>query len=184
MQTAVRIPGFVPHLVAAAFVALLAACGARQPAPGAPGAALAAANEAVARRYVTLLNEQQFDRLTEVLAPEFKLQLGVDALDRPQTIDVARSVFTSFPDFHLAIDDVITSGDRVVLRITNTGTHAGEFMGVAATGRKFTIGQITIFRVAGGQIVEAWEQADLAGLLQQIQASPAGSGPGGSMGSP
>lgn len=180
MQTAVRIPGFLPRFAAAALVVLLAACGARQPAPATSADAAVAANEAVARRYVALLNEQQFDRLPEVLASDFKLQLGVDALDRAQTIDVARSVFTSFPDFKLTIDDVIAVGDRVVLRITNTGTHSGEFQGIAPTGRKFVIGQITIFRVAGGQIVEAWEQADLAGLLQQIQAAPPAGGSAGS----
>ncbi len=184
MQTTVRTPGFLPRLVVVALVVLLAGCGARQPVPGSAAAGTAAANEAVARRYVALLNEQQFDRLPEVLAPDFKLQLGVDSLDRAQTIDVARSVFTSFPDFQLAIDDVIASGDRVVLRITNTGTHSGDFQGVAPTGRKFVIGQITIFRVAGGQIVEAWEQADLAGLLQQIQAPPAGSAAAGSTATP
>ncbi|MDX1688981.1 MAG: ester cyclase, partial [Candidatus Promineifilaceae bacterium] len=63
---------------------------------------------------------------------------------------------------------------RVVTRFTFSGTHEGEFMGVPATGRQFSITAIAIARVTGGKLVEWWENADVMSLMQQLGALPTG----------
>ena len=65
----------------------------------------------------------------------------------------------AFPDMHFIIEDMIAEGDKVVCRVTNTGTHKGEFMGIGATGKAMTITGIEIFRIANGKLVEHWGQS-------------------------
>jgi predicted ester cyclase len=77
-----------------------------------------------------------------------------------------------FPDLHSTIDDMISEGDKVVLRWTIEATHTGEFLGVAPSNKKITIPINEIFRVADGQLVEAWDRWDRLGLMQQIGAIP------------
>ena len=73
-----------------------------------------------------------------------------------------------FPDFRLTIEDQITEGDIVVTRVTFRGTHRGEFMGIAPTGRLVEYGGIAIDRIENGKVVEAWHQADELGMLDQL----------------
>lgn len=77
---------------------------------------------------------------------------------------------TSFPDWHERVDDIVAEGDRVVIRFTSTGTHQGEFAGIAPTGRKVSIQEVAIFRVVGGKIVEQWGMPDIHGLMEQLRA--------------
>ena len=53
---------------------------------------------------------------------------------------------------------------------TLTGTHDGEFMGVAPTGKKIEINGIQIGRFENGKIVERWGSSDELGIMQQIGA--------------
>jgi predicted ester cyclase len=75
---------------------------------------------------------------------------------------------TAFPDFHVTIDDMVAEGDKVALRYTWRGTHKGDFMGIAPTGKQVTGTGIDICRYAGGKEVEVWENPDRLGMLQQI----------------
>ena len=80
---------------------------------------------------------------------------------------------TSFPDWHERVDDIVAEGDRVVIRFTSTGTHQGEFAGIAPTGRKVSIQEIAIYRIVGGKIVEQWGMPDIHGLMEQLSAAKA-----------
>jgi predicted ester cyclase len=80
----------------------------------------------------------------------------------------------AFPDLRVTIEDLIAEGDRVVARMTTSGTHRGEFMGLAPSGKRFTISEIHILRVANGKVLEHWGVADDFGMLQQLGAVPAG----------
>lgn len=63
---------------------------------------------------------------------------------------------------------LISSGDKVAVRWSSSGTHTGEFMGIPATGQWITLKGIDIFRLAEGKIVDLWQEMDLLGILQQI----------------
>ncbi len=79
-----------------------------------------------------------------------------------------RMVHEAFPDIHYTAEDMVAAGDRVTTRWTLRGTHAGEFLGIAATGKQVTVTGINILRFADGQIVECWEEWDRLGMLQQL----------------
>src|SRR4051794_18459447 len=74
----------------------------------------------------------------------------------------------SFPDWQERVDDIVAEGDRVVIRITSTGTQRGEFSGMAPTGRKVSIQEVAIYRVVRGKIVEQWSLPDVHGLMEQL----------------
>ena len=78
------------------------------------------------------------------------------------------SLRSAFPDLRYTVDDVIAEGDRVVVRWTWQCTHQGDFMGVAATGKRATVTGMAIYRVADGKCVERWVELSLLGLLQQL----------------
>jgi len=80
---------------------------------------------------------------------------------------------SAFPDDHHTIEDLVAEGDKVVVRLTHSGTHQGSFLGLAPTGKHITNTSIHIFRMASGKIVEAWANRDDLGVLQQLGAIPA-----------
>lgn len=80
---------------------------------------------------------------------------------------------SAFPDTHLAIEDLIAEGDKVVTRWMGTGTNKGSLMGISPSGKRVTITGTIITRLAGGKVAEEWYNYDLLGMLQQIGAVPA-----------
>ena len=81
---------------------------------------------------------------------------------------VSNLVRDAISDYKLEILTVLADGDRVMVRNRQTGVHTGEFMGLAPSGARVTWGEISIFRFAGGQVVEGWFNVDLLGLVQQM----------------
>jgi len=77
-------------------------------------------------------------------------------------------VMDAFPDYHTEIEDQFADGDRVVIRWRSSGTHLGEFQGIAPTGRKITVSGITISRFADGKIAESWVGFDTQDLMRQL----------------
>jgi predicted ester cyclase len=51
----------------------------------------------------------------------------------------------AFPDLYLSVDDMITEGDRVVLRGVVHGTHQGAFLGIAPTGIQVAVFAIDVY---------------------------------------
>jgi len=74
----------------------------------------------------------------------------------------------AFPDAHVTYDELIVTANGIVGRWSATGTHKGELPGVLSTGRQIAISGITIYRIADGKIIEAWEQLDLFGMWRQL----------------
>lgn len=78
-----------------------------------------------------------------------------------------------FPDLQIEIDDIITEGDKVVIRWhTTRQTHTGPYQGLPPTGRQVRMTGIDIFRIADGQIVEVWVEIDAVGGLRQMGVLP------------
>jgi predicted ester cyclase len=83
--------------------------------------------------------------------------------------DLMRS---AFPDVQVNVEDVLQENDQSAIRFSFTGTHTGDGFGVAATGRRVRGTGISIIRWKRGQIVEAWDEFDAAGLIGQLQTPP------------
>ena len=79
---------------------------------------------------------------------------------------------TAFPDIHLTVEDIFAEGDKVVMRYTARGTHKGDLMGIAPTGKQVTMTGTVISHHVGGKQVEAWVCIDQLGMFQQIGVIP------------
>ena len=78
---------------------------------------------------------------------------------------------TAFPNLEFTVDLVLADGDLAATLWTAQGTQAGEWQGIAPTGRDVTWTGINVFRFACGQIVESWGEADHLGLRAQLGAA-------------
>ena len=134
-------------------------------------------NKALIGRFIEeIFNRGNMSIVDEILAPGF-----VDHEELPGGIPNGREGFktlttmlrSAFPDFKGTIEDILAEGDKVVVRMTWSGTQKGEFMGIPATGKSVSFGVIDIIRIAGGKLVEHWGQMDSMRLMQQLGAIPA-----------
>jgi steroid delta-isomerase-like uncharacterized protein len=127
-------------------------------------------HEATVRRFFDeLWNGGELDCADDVLSPTHVHHIGADELVGPDEVkDTVGRFRTAFPDLHFELEDVVSDGDRVVVRWTATGTHVGEFAGLAATGRSARWTGIDLVRLEDGRIVELWAAADGAGLFEQL----------------
>lgn len=80
----------------------------------------------------------------------------------------------AFSGTTMTADHLVAEGDWVTMSWTAHGTHTGELMGIAPTGREVTVSGIQVSRVAGGKFAEGHGNFDALGLLQQVGAVPVG----------
>ena len=76
--------------------------------------------------------------------------------------------FSAFPDIVFHQDDVLIDGDRAVLVGRMAATHAGDFFGLAPSGRHFEAQIAFVFKFAGGFVLEERRIYDFTGLLVQV----------------
>ena len=74
----------------------------------------------------------------------------------------------TFPDVRITIEEMIAEGDKVAIRIVARGTHKGDLMGIAPTGRAVTVNEQHFVCFADGKIVEYWGVEDNLGMMQQL----------------
>ena len=126
----------------------------------------------------TLIN-QVFDRLnqqdetvyTELYSADYGWYFpanNTEKLTREEEAGFVKLLWSAFPDIHWNIEEMITSGNSVMVRFTNTGTHEGEYQGLLPTGTKWESGGVWIARIKEGKIVEVREEADVLGWMQQL----------------
>ena len=131
-------------------------------------------NKHIVRRYQEAYNSNNLDALDEVVAAEVLTPKIMPGL--PPGLEGAKAVHQTtllgMPDFRTTIDDLIAEGDKVVARVTMTGTHTGDFWGMPPRGKRVKFTGIYIVRVADGKIVEHWGEEDGVGLLQQLGFMP------------
>jgi predicted ester cyclase len=82
-----------------------------------------------------------------------------------------RGFFESFPDLELAPVAVAVDDDYIALALHVSGTHKGEFLGHAPTGRRFAVRALQVGRLEDGLMVERWGATDTLGILAQLGLS-------------
>jgi predicted ester cyclase len=126
------------------------------------------------RRLFDLLDDKNIPAIRELLAPGFSALIGGNP---PMSVEewagMGEMMYAAFPDGTHTIDEVLEIGDRVVLRGSFSGTHAGDFMGLPPTGRQMTVTFMNFDRFAGDKLIEHRGEFDMAGLMQQLGAIPA-----------
>ncbi len=87
-----------------------------------------------------------------------------------------RAFFTeltsAFPDAHITPEHMVADDENIAIAYTLTGTHQGDFNGIAPTGKKIEVRGLQIGRFEDGKIVERWGSSDELGILKQLGVDP------------
>lgn len=133
-------------------------------------------NKVVVRRFWGVWEEGNIGLVDELLAPDY-VNHSPGMPDQPTGPEGVKAVVSMFrrgmPDLRVVIEDMIADGDKVAVRYTLEGTHAGELFGVPPTGLRLSIERITVERVSEGRIREHWRVTDTLDMMQQLGAIPA-----------
>ncbi len=127
-------------------------------------------NKAVVRRLYDAFNSGDLNAMEDVLAPHVVdltpkegQSSGVEGFKERIT-----EFRNGFPDLSLTVDTVIAEGDSVAEWVTVRGTHRGEFLGVAATGKQVTANMMAFNQLADGKIIQRGRIIDFFGMIQQF----------------
>ncbi len=141
--------------------------------------AQAAASKAAFSRFHDAVNTGDLEVIStmidEVVAPDvlFHAPVPTGATGVQALRQVWEVLLRAFPDLHVAVEDLIAEGDKVVARNTVTGTHQGDFRGLPPTGKSVTYNEIFIVRFAGRRIAEIWGVVDALAQMKQLGMIPA-----------
>jgi steroid delta-isomerase-like uncharacterized protein len=129
-------------------------------------------NKALVTQYVEGLNKGgDFEVLKELLAPEF-LFYSPSRTNKPNSraeqIEMDIMFNKSFPDLSWNVQEIITKGDKVIVRYIGRGTHKGEFLGIPPTGNQIEWSGISIMRIENGKVVEEKEENDGSNIMLQL----------------
>lgn len=134
-------------------------------------------NKSIVRRlYEEVWNQRSLEVAEELISPSHAMQL-IDLPDSgigPEAY--ARNVVQfvrAFPDLKFKVLDMVAEGEKVVAFWNISGTHKGEFRGIAPTGKKVSVDGITISQLADGMIMDSYVSLDLWSMMQQLDAIPA-----------
>lgn len=129
-------------------------------------------NQAVVQRYFDeVWNQGKLEVLNELLAHDYVNHSSSipDSPPGPEGVKpIVAAMRRAFPDLRYRIDQLVVSPDAVAARVTVSGTHRGDFFGIAPTGKHFEVTQTNIERFRDGKIVEHWRNTDELSLLRQL----------------
>ena len=100
----------------------------------------------------------------------------VDELFAPTAARRVKRLFaefrTAFPDWQEEIVELVAEGNTVAGRFRCSGTHLGEFLGEAPTGKRMEVEEVFFLRSEGGRFVDFWALEDSLGRMQQLGLLP------------
>lgn len=86
-------------------------------------------------------------------------------------IDFFSTMRRAFPDFKVTVDHLVQDEDNIAIAYTVNGTHEGDFLGIAPTGKTVKARGVQIARFENGKIVERWGSSDELGLIKSCGGS-------------
>jgi steroid delta-isomerase-like uncharacterized protein len=132
-----------------------------------------ASNKAVVTRHFAVLNGGDPADWDEIMADDFVVHHPLaSGTGRDRYRDAAAAYPTVFADFNTEVHRLVAEDDCVVAHFTARGRHTGDFVGHPATGREFAFSGMAIYRMANGQMAEAWYAEDTLGWFQQLGLLP------------
>ena len=120
-------------------------------------------NKAMVRRMVEGINAGE-------------IEATVDELFAPRAARRVKRLFaefrSAFPDWREEIVELVAEGDTVAGRFRCSGTHRGEFLGEAPTGKRMEVEEVFFLWAEGGRFVDFWALEDSLGRMRQLGLLP------------
>jgi predicted ester cyclase len=133
------------------------------------------ANKTVLKRiYEEVFNKGNLAAVGELHAAKFVLHGpgGMELNGSTEAKEYVRGFRAAFPDVCVTVENMVAEGDYVADRVSITGTHRGDWTGIAPTGKRVTITCNALSRFEEGKQAEVWEEFDMLSLMQQLGVIP------------
>ena len=127
-------------------------------------------NKTLVRRWLAFGETGFTGAFEEFIASDYVGHLSGRMMDFDELVQSERASAAAFSETRYEIDDLLTDGDRVVLRVTTRAVQTGVFLGIPSSGKKVCFTGIVIYRIERGRIAESWGEVDFAGLWRQLTA--------------
>jgi steroid delta-isomerase-like uncharacterized protein len=133
-------------------------------------AALEAQNKELVMSLWSAIDRNDFDKLKEITAENFAIY--TPGLAEPMKLETVfqaiKTHYTAFPDWKHAIEDIVAEGDKVAVKLLQSGSHKAEFEGIPATDKRITLPTLCLITIADGKIKELYALEDYLGMYQQL----------------
>jgi len=131
-------------------------------------------NKEIQQKFGEAINTGNLENLKDLVADDVKdHDPAPNQGPGPQGyIDFFTMMRNAFPDMKVEVEQLVADDDNVAFAYTLTGTHKGDFMGVAGTGKSIKARGMQISRFENGKMVERWGSSDELGILKQVGANP------------
>ncbi len=120
--------------------------------------------------YDSILNTQQFDKLNQVISPEY-----INLLGEKGVVGFQKSILgltTAFTNAHWTIEQIICEDNEVVVKQKFTGTQTNKFQNIPPTNKSVSVDGIATYKLESGKIIHSQIQTDRLGFMQQLGIIP------------
>ena len=123
---------------------------------------------AVYRAYLEAANARDFHRMAEFVHDT--VIFNGEPVSRDDYVAAMRQAVDAVHGYHWRLDDLIVEGDRVAVRLTDTGTPVKEWLGLQPTGRDVTFTEYAVYHFRGGRFEHMWYLLDTESIKRQLAA--------------
>ena len=123
-------------------------------------------NKALVRGFIDAYNARKLDLVDDFVSPDYidhEKNIGREGLKQLIAMGI-----NAFPDWHETVKDIIAEGDKVWVLLSYSGTHKGEFMGLATTGKRIASKAVDVYRIVDGRLAEYWNVTDNLNIFKQV----------------
>ncbi len=127
-------------------------------------------NKELVKELFAAIDAGNFDKLKELFADDFSLKVPgfAEPWETDMLFKAIKSHYIAFPDWTHVIEDVVTDGDRVAIKLNQNGTHKAEYEGISATDIEATLPAMHLFTVKNGKVIDWFAVEDYLGLYMQL----------------
>jgi predicted ester cyclase len=126
-------------------------------------------NKEIVREIIASI-DGDINNLGNLLSDDFALYVSgtLQPYKKEDLIKARNAHYEAFPDWIHKIEDLIAEGDRVVVKVTQYGTHKAKYKGIEPTGKYVSVPAIHIIKIVNGKVKEWWGVEDNLGLMTQL----------------
>ena len=127
------------------------------------------AEELVISFFERVYNQKDYEYVMEIYADDYYEHTETGARCNRDAYHILRTTDSIFPDLHVEINEILSRDGIVAVRLTFTGTHQGDFVGIPATHKTITFEAMEFFKVVEGRITESWGSWPLYDMLEKLK---------------
>ena len=129
----------------------------------------------IARESTEAWNRRDWARSRELFHPQYSYTGGDGQVQKgPEAgLAIAQMFANAFPDGRIDVQSIHAAGNVAIVEFIGRGTHKGDLMGIAPTGRQISIPVCNVMEVRDGKIYAEREYFDMMHMMQQLGVAPA-----------